>query len=73
MTTFEVELEREKTEKLSLVAARGATIAAELGQDPDAVSVVLHNYFRHVDPEDIDERSSEDLLGLAVSLSLIHI
>jgi glutamate dehydrogenase len=67
VTTFEVELEREKTEKLSLVAVRGATIAAELGQDPDAISVFLNHYFRHVDPVDIDERSVEDLLGLVVS------
>ncbi len=67
MTTFEVELEREKTEKLSLVAARGATIAAALGLDADAVSTFLHHYFRHVEPEDIDERSVDDLLGLVMS------
>ena len=67
MATFEVELEQEKTEKLSLVAARGAAVATELGQDPDAVTVFLHHYFRHVDAIDIDERSVEYLLGLVVS------
>jgi glutamate dehydrogenase len=67
VTTFGVELEREKTEKLSLVAARGATHAIELGQDTDALSMFLHHYFRHVAAEDIDERRVEDLLGLAVS------
>ena len=40
VTTFEVEgLEQEKTEKIAQVAARGAKIAAELGQDPDAVQI----------------------------------
>ena len=63
MTTFEVELEREKTEKLSVVAARGATSAAELGQDPETVSVFLHHYFRHVDPVDIDERTVDVHVG----------
>jgi glutamate dehydrogenase len=67
VTTFEVELEQEKTEKLSLVAARCVALATELGQEPDAISEFLHHYFRHVDPEDIDERSVEDLLGLVLS------
>src|SRR5919106_6288232 len=67
MTTFEVELEQEKTEKLSLVAARGTALATELGQDPHAISEFLYHYFRHVDPEDVDERSVEDLLGLVLS------
>ena len=67
MTTFEVELEREKTEKLAQVAARGAIIAADLGHDPAAVAVFLQHYFRHVDPVDVDERSVEDLLGLVAS------
>src|SRR5215218_6504448 len=64
VTTFEVELEREKTEKIAQVAARGAKIAAELGQDPDAVQMFLQHYFRHVDADDVDERSVENLLGL---------
>ena len=64
MTTFEVELEKEKTEKIAQVAARGAKIAAELGQDPDAVQMFLQHYFRHVDADDVDERSVENLLGL---------
>ncbi len=67
MTTFEVELEQEKTEKIALVAARGAKAAVELGQDPDEVSIFLQHYFRHVDAMDVDERSVEDLLGLVVS------
>ena len=67
MTTFEVELEQEKTEKIAQVAARGAKIAAELGQDPDAVQMFLQHYFRHVDADDVDERSVENLLGLVES------
>jgi glutamate dehydrogenase len=64
VTTFEVELEQEKTEKIAQVAARGAKIADELGQDPDAVQMFLQHYFRHVDAHDVDERSVENLLGL---------
>jgi glutamate dehydrogenase len=67
VTTFEVELEKEKTEKIAQVAARGAKIAAELGQDPDAVQTFLQHYFRHVDAADVDERSVENLLGLVES------
>ncbi len=67
MTTFEVELEREKTAKITQVAARGAAIAADLGQDPETVKVFLQHYFRHVDAIDIDERAVEDLLGLVES------
>ena len=67
VTTFEVELEQEKTEKIAQVAARGAKIAAELGQDPDAVQIFLSHYFRHVDALDVDERSVDDLLGLVES------
>ena len=67
MTTFEVELEQEKTEKIAQVAARGAKIAAELGQDPDAVQMFLQHYFRHVDADDVDKRSVENLLGLVES------
>ena len=67
VTTFEVELEQEKTEKIAQVAARGASIAAPLGQQPQAVSIFLSHYFRHVDAMDVDERSVEDLLGLVES------
>ena len=67
MTTFEVELEQEKTEKLAQVAARAAKIAAELGQDADAVEPFLQHYFRHVDAMDVDERSVANLLGLVES------
>ena len=67
MTTFEVELEQEKTEKIAQVAARGAKIAAELGQDPDAVQIFLNHYFRHVDAVDVDARSVGNLLGLVES------
>ena len=68
VTTVEVELEREKTEKIAQVAARGIQLARELGQqDPDAVRGFLRHYFRHVDAADIDERSVEDLLGLVAS------
>ncbi|HEY5822184.1 MAG TPA: NAD-glutamate dehydrogenase, partial [Propionibacteriaceae bacterium] len=67
MTTFEVELEREKTEKIAQVATRGAAIAAQVGQDPETVKIFLHHYFRHVDAVDVDERTVEDLLGLVES------
>jgi glutamate dehydrogenase len=67
VTTFEVELEQEKTEKIAQVAARGASIAAPLGQQPQAVSAFLSHYFRHVDAADVDDRSVEDLLGLVES------
>jgi glutamate dehydrogenase len=67
VTTFEVELEQEKTEKIAQVAARGAKIADELGHDPDAVQMFLQHYFRHVDAHDVDERSVENLLGLVES------
>ena len=67
MTTVEVELERDKAEKIAAVAARGARVAVGFGQDPDQVQAFLRHYFRHVDALDIDERSVEDLLGLVVS------
>ena len=73
MTTFEVELEQEKTEKIAQVAARGAKIAAELGQDPDAVQIFLNHYFRHVDAVDVDERSVGNLLGLVEKLAYLVI
>src|SRR5512133_1604477 len=67
VTTCEMELEQEKTEKIAQVAARGASIAAEFGHDPDAVQVFLGHYFRHVDAIDVDERSVANLLGLVES------
>jgi glutamate dehydrogenase len=67
VTTFEVELEQEKAEKIAKMASRGAAIAADLGQDPKAVQIFLKHYFRHVDALDVDERTIEDLLGLVES------
>ncbi|HLT61807.1 MAG TPA: NAD-glutamate dehydrogenase, partial [Microlunatus sp.] len=67
MTTFEVELEREKSAKIARLAERGAAIAAKFGHDAEGVQPFLTHYFRHVDAADIDERSTEDLLGLVVS------
>ena len=67
MTTFEVELEQEKTEKIAQIASRGASLAAEIGEDPDAVETFVRHYFRHVDAMDVDERTVEDLLGLVES------
>jgi glutamate dehydrogenase len=69
VTTFEVELEqeKEKTQKIAEVAARGASMAADLGHDPDAVQIFLRHYFRHVDAIDVDERSVGNLLGLVES------
>jgi glutamate dehydrogenase len=67
VTTSEIDLEHEKSAKIAEVAARGAAIALELGQDPDAVRMFLGHYFRHVDPTDIDERSTDDLVGLVES------
>jgi glutamate dehydrogenase len=67
VTTFEVEREQEKTEKIAQMAARGAAIAAEFGQDPERVQIFLRHYFRHVDAIDVGERSVSDLLGLVES------
>ncbi len=67
MTTFEVELEQEKAEKIAAVASRAAGLAREFGQDPEDVAVFLRHYFRHVDAMDVDERRVEDLLGLVAS------
>jgi glutamate dehydrogenase len=67
VTTFEVELEQEKTEKIAQLAARGASITSQLGQQPQAAAIFLSHYFRHVDAMDVDERSVEDLLGLVES------
>ncbi len=67
MTTFEVELEQEKADKIAKVAARGAALAGELGQDPERVQTFLRHYFRHVDAGDVEERSVDDLLGLVES------
>ncbi len=67
MTTYEVELEQDKTDKIAEVAARGAAVAADLGQDPEAVSTFLRHYFRHVDAADIDERDVDDLFGIVES------
>jgi glutamate dehydrogenase len=67
VTTFEVEREQEKAEKIAQMAARGAAIAAEFGQDPERVQIFLRHYFRHVDAMDVGERSVSDLLGLVES------
>jgi glutamate dehydrogenase len=67
VTTFEVELERDKADKIAQMADRGAAIALELGQDPEAVRVFLRHYFRHVDALDMEERAVVDLLGLVES------
>ena len=63
VTTFEVELEQEKTEKIAAVAARGAVLAREFGQDPDDVQDFLRHYFRHVDAIDVDERTGRGPAG----------
>ena len=67
MTTFEIELERDKADKIKEVASRGAAKAAELGYDGEAIRGFLRHYFRHVDALDVDERSVEELLGLVTS------
>ena len=67
MGVLEAEAEREKSQKIKVIASRGAAIAREVGQDPQVVSTFLDHYFRHVDATDIDERSVEDLLGLVES------
>ncbi len=67
MTLADQELEQDKRDKIARVAARGATLAGELGQDPAGAAEFLHHYFRHVDPVDVDSRSVEDLFGLVAS------
>ena len=67
MTTFEIELERDKTDKINEVAERGAATAAELGYEIEDVRTFLRHYFRHVDALDVDERSVDELLGLVSS------
>ncbi|GAB2574510.1 NAD-glutamate dehydrogenase [Microlunatus antarcticus] len=67
MTTYEVGLEQDKTDKIAAVAAAGRRVASELGQDPDAVSTFMWHYFRHVDPADLEDRTVDDLLALVES------
>jgi glutamate dehydrogenase len=67
VTTFEADLEQDKIEKIAEAAARGRSMAAQLGEKPEAASTFLAHYFRHVDAMDVDERSVEDLLGLVES------
>ena len=67
MTTFEIELERDKADKIDEVAARGAAKAREEGYDAESVRGFLRHYFRHVDAMDVDERSVDELLGLVQS------
>ena len=67
MTAADAGLEQDKHDKIADVASRGATLAASLGQDPDAAAVFLRHYFRHVDAADVSSRSVENLLGLVES------
>ena len=67
VTTYEVGLEQDKTDKIAAVAAAGRRVASELGQDPDAVATFMWHYFRHVDPADLEDRTVEDLLAVVES------
>ncbi len=67
VTTYEVSLERDKTDKVAAVAAAGRGVASELGQDPDAVATFMGHYFRHVDPADLEDRTVADLLAVVES------
>ena len=67
VTTYEVGLEQDKTDKIAAVASAGRRVASELGQDPDAVSTFMWHYFRHVDPADLEDRTVEDLLAVVES------
>ncbi|SEQ70497.1 NAD-glutamate dehydrogenase [Microlunatus flavus] len=67
MTTYEVGLEQDKTDKIAAVAAAGRDVARELGQDPEAVATFMWHYFRHVDPADLEDRTVEDLLSVVES------
>ena len=62
VTTYEVGLEQDKTDKIAAVAAAGRRVASELGQDPEAVSTFMWHYFRHVDPADLEDRTVTELL-----------
>jgi len=67
VTTYEVGLEQDKTDKIAAVASAGRRVASELGQDPDAVATFMWHYFRHVDPADLEDRTVDELLALVES------
>lgn len=67
VTTYEVGLEQDKTDKIAAVADAGRAVASELGQDPEAVATFMAHYFRHVDPSDLEDRTVSDLLSVVES------
>jgi len=67
VTTYEVGLEQDKTDKIKAVADAGRAVARELGQDPEAVATFMSHYFRHVDPSDLEDRTVSDLLSVVES------
>ena len=56
--------EPEKAKRIERLARLGGEAATSVGAAPDRVEEFLAHYFRHVDADDVIERSSHDLLGL---------
>ncbi|MDN5725114.1 MAG: NAD-glutamate dehydrogenase, partial [Propionibacteriales bacterium] len=57
-------LEDEKSVRIDELARQGVRVAQSLGADADSTGEFLAHYFRHVDSDDLLERSVDDLLGL---------
>ncbi|MGO1971504.1 MAG: NAD-glutamate dehydrogenase [Propionibacteriaceae bacterium] len=67
MSTVEAELEQQKSAKIEQVAARGSELAAQVGANSERVREFLSHYFRHVEADEVVDRTSDDLLGLVES------
>ena len=67
MSTVEADLEQEKTAKIEQVATRGSELAAQVGANAERVKEFLGHYFRHVEANEVADRTADDLLGLVES------
>ena len=63
---IELDQETGKRARIAQLAAVGADQAATLSADPDRAGEFLSHYFRHVEAEDLLDRSDAELLGLVV-------
>ena len=68
-----VELEQgtAKGARIAQLAGMGSEQAAQMGEDRERTSQFLGHYFRHVDDDDLAERSDTELLGLVVQHYLL--